>query len=334
MKELIRAGARLDSRDSDGCAPVHLAAHCGNLPALQELMRAGSNCAWVTDANQTCIHLASFIGAASIVSYLIDKYDADPGTTDVVGHTPLANAAQAGHVGVVKVLIRRGVDRLGRAAFRDALGGAAMAGNAGMIRVLLDAEGSEDVKTAKTTMGRSALHYAAGYCHPLCTQMLLDAGQLETDGDSRLTPIDLIDTMRSPYVSHGVGRRRVRHMLMQGPAYRALSWRWPNAGVDVHEEEQEEADAAESERDPTASEIDAAESELDAAESERDAVESAGEPPELEEMSEDDFDGAFAAAHEAAAAAAARLNVNIYRRRREGTAAVDCGPMFVADIIR
>lgn len=74
----------------------------------------------------------------------------------------------------------------------------------------------------------TALHFSAGYCHARATALLLhagaDEGAVDRNGD---TPLDVVDTKRSPQVRHGVGRRRVRRMLLQGPAYRALSWRWP-----------------------------------------------------------------------------------------------------------
>lgn len=74
----------------------------------------------------------------------------------------------------------------------------------------------------------TGLHFSAGYCHARATALLLhagaDEGAVDRNGD---TPLDVVDTKRSPQVRHGVGRRRVRRMLLQGPAYRALSWRWP-----------------------------------------------------------------------------------------------------------
>lgn len=65
----------------------------------------------------------------------------DAGTADSVGYTPLAIAAQGGHVSIVRMLLKRGVAFLGKNAYRDAITGVAMTGNMEMLRELVYIEG-------------------------------------------------------------------------------------------------------------------------------------------------------------------------------------------------
>lgn len=200
------------------------------MPELRLLVEAGSSHAWLSSSQQTPLHLACLSGNPGIIEYLIETCGADPGARDDVGYTPLAIAAQHGHEKATRILLNLGLDRLGRHAYRDALSGVAMSGCLDMLRQLILAEDGARVRGAKTSAGMTALHYAAGYCHPLATAMLLEAGcyEGEADGEGK-TPRDLVDTMRSPYVKHGIGRRRIRQMLARGPAFRATSWKWPAA---------------------------------------------------------------------------------------------------------
>lgn len=289
MRELIRVGTQLDGRDEDGYAPIHHAADTGNLDGLKELVRAGSSHALLSGTGQTPLAVACLTGHPGVVKYLLNTCKADPGKADEVGYTPLAIAAQHGHFAVVKMLLRFGVGKLGPNAYRDALCGVAMCGNLRMIRELVNAEGGVHVKGAKTSLGMTPLHYSAGYCHPLATALLLEAGGDEKAADSiGETPLDVVDTKRSEHVPHGVGRRRVRRMLMQGPAYRARSWRWPCAEVMARGCPTATAGGV------AGSAEDTAKSRGDAAKVREDPAESNGDT--AVEWSAKDFDDAFEAA--------------------------------------
>lgn len=228
MRELIRAGARLGARDKGGYAPIHYAATGGNLLAVQELIHAGSDHTWVDDTGQTPLFVACLWGHSNVLKFLLEECKADPSATDSAGLTPLGSAAQRGHIAVVEMLLELEISNLGRDAYREALCVAAMCGNVGMMRAFAGAEGGVYVKDAKTAGSMTPLHYSAGYCHPVITRILLEAGGDEnaedSDGD---TPFDVIDTMRSPHVVHGIGRKRVRRLLLHGSAYRSFSWGYP-----------------------------------------------------------------------------------------------------------
>lgn len=218
----------MDARDKGGYAPIHYAATRGNLLAVQELIRAGSDHTWVDDTGQTPLFLACLWGHSKVLKFLLEECKADPSATDSAGLTPLGSAAQRGHIAVVEMLLELEISNLGRESYREALCVAAMCGNVGMVRAFVGAEGGVYVKDAITAGSMTPLHYSAGYCHAVITRLLLEAGGDEnaedSDGD---TPFDVIDTMRSPHVVHGIGRKRVRRLLLHGPAYRSFSWGYP-----------------------------------------------------------------------------------------------------------
>lgn len=170
--------------------------------------------------------------ANRVVKYLLESCGVSAGCDDASGYTPLAAASQTGHLACVKLLLRRGVANLGANAYRDSLTGVAMAGDIRMLLELARVDGGVHVPRAKTSKLMTALHFAAGYCHPRAVSLLLAFGADENaesrDGE---TPFDVIDTMRASHIQHGVGRRLIRRTLMRGPAYRALSLRWPTSVV-------------------------------------------------------------------------------------------------------
>ena len=319
----------MDVRDPDGFTPLHYAADAGNLPILHELVRAGSSHAWLSNTRQTPLALACMRGDPGCVKYLLDKCKTDPGAADDVGYTPFAIAAQHGHFEAVEMLLKFGVSQLGPNAYRDALSGVAMAGDVRMVRALVRAEGGVHVQGALTSKKMTPLHYTAGYCHPLATSVLLEAGGDEkaanVEGE---TPEDVIDTMRSEHVQHGAGRRRVRRMLAQGPAYRARSWRWPNMPASssllfTAGSAKDEAESANHATEPMTAEAGAG------------VVEGATDSAE---MTAEDFDVAFEVAMAIAAESvgAGKVGLTVYRRpaTSSGGSAADRRTAVVASSVR
>ena len=246
--------------------------------------------------------------------YLLESCGVSAGRADVNGYTPLAAASQSGHLACVKLLLKRGVADLGPNAYRDSLTGVAMAGDVSMLRELARVDGGAHVPGAKTSKRMTALHFAAGYCHPRAVALLLSYGADENAADvAGETPFDVIDTMRAAHIRHGVGRRVVRRTLMRGPAYRALSLRWPASAVlpggPVSSTEVAVVPAAA----PAAAEDDAVDAEW--------------------KDSEQGFDEAFALA--TAAAARGRPSFTIFRRPGNASGSpVDDRAAFVARLIR
>lgn len=317
MRELIRAGAQLDAVNIDGYAPIHTSAKVGDLPTLHELVEAGSSHAWRTLDNETPLTLACLGGHSDCVEYLVHKCKADPGARGYLEKTPLANAASKGHLAVVKVLLRCGVHRLGSNAFQEALFSVAMHARIDVLRELIAAEGGVHVNRTNTAYSMSALHIAAGFCHPLATSMLLEAGADEFAEDRNgQTPFVVTDTLRHEEVQHGVGGgRRVWRMLTQGPAYRARSWKWPVASTSPPA--------------PSASKLTRGEAE--------EAGPAKGEEEPVE-MTDEDLDRAFdvALAVTLAKNKIGKIRVSVFRRpvTSSSGSATEGNSMVVASLIR
>lgn len=317
MRELIHAGARLDAKNIDGYAPIHTSANKGDLPTLHELVEAGSSPAWRTFENETSLSLACVGGHLDCVEYLVDKCKVDPGARGYLEKTPLANASSKGHLEIVKVLLRCGVHRLGSNAFQEALFAVAMHGHIEVLRELINAEGGVHVNRANTAYSMRALHITAGFCHPIATSMLLEAGADEFAEDRNgQTPFVVIDTLRHDEVQHGVGgARRIRRMLMQAPAYRARSWKWPVASTSPPA--------------PNAGEFTAGDAE--------EAGPAKGREQPVD-MTDEDLDRAFdvALAVTSAHARMGKVRVTVFRRPATGSSgsAADGHSAVVANLIR
>ena len=329
LKYLIKAGSKLDARDHDGYAPIHYAADEGNLRMLHELVAAGSSPNWLSNTSQTPLAIACLNGHPGCVKYLLDRCKVDPGAADNVGYTPLAIAAQHGHFEAVEMLLKFGVSKLGPNAYRDALSGVAMVGNVRMIRMLVLAEGGVHLKGALTTAKMTPMHYTAGYCHPLATALLLESGGDEYAADIKgKTPIDVVDTMRSEHVQQGLGRRRIKRMLAQGPAYRARSWQWPSESAESALLLMAESAKDEAEPTKNAAESTTGTSEGGAAE---DATETV-------EMTDEDFDLAFDAAMAVAAESpgSGKVDVTVYCRPMISSSGAGASrhPAVVASLFR
>ncbi|TVU06262.1 hypothetical protein EJB05_49464, partial [Eragrostis curvula] len=110
---LKKMASRTDLREAKGpggWTVLHFAAARGHLNVckfLVEESRLDVNCA--TADGETPIALAAAAGAVSLLRYLVD-HGGRPATPNSMGRTPLHNAAQNGHTEAVILLLSEGVD--------------------------------------------------------------------------------------------------------------------------------------------------------------------------------------------------------------------------------
>ena len=96
IEALARAGAGLDDRDSDGHAPLHLAAMAGAERAAAALIACGSGTAARDRNGQTAMHMAAATNRDTRVIDLLLKAGADRRLRDRFGRAPIHITAEAG----------------------------------------------------------------------------------------------------------------------------------------------------------------------------------------------------------------------------------------------
>lgn len=72
------------------------------------LLRYGATVDQTGPLNRTALHECAFLGLENFVYLLLDS-GADPNACDIKKKTPLALAAQNGHLNVVEVLLQKGI---------------------------------------------------------------------------------------------------------------------------------------------------------------------------------------------------------------------------------
>ncbi|CAM9136674.1 unnamed protein product [Laminaria digitata] len=146
---------------------------------------------------------------------------------------PLSIAASKGFEGVVRVLLREGLEAVGgRIMLRYAMHTAMRDHRARVVRLLLSANGEEGrLALANTRLfDGDVLHYGAGFCCPASVNVLLAAGASEAARDTQgRTPREVIgaNLLQEDLPMNRQKEVAVRRMLEQGPAYRARSWALP-----------------------------------------------------------------------------------------------------------
>lgn len=105
MHLLLNRGAAPDTSDSCGYTPLHYAARNGHPDACLLLLQNGAQVDKCTRTGKaTSLHRAAYAGHIEVVKHLL-KAGADPLKEDSDGLTPLRKAEAQGHTEVVKLFI-------------------------------------------------------------------------------------------------------------------------------------------------------------------------------------------------------------------------------------
>jgi ankyrin repeat protein len=108
--ELIAAGARVDTRNDYGVAPIQLAATNGSVRMLELLLKAGADANTALPSGETVLMTAARSGNPDAMTLLL-AHGADPNAKQTSkGQTALMWAVAEGHIGAARVLLDRGAD--------------------------------------------------------------------------------------------------------------------------------------------------------------------------------------------------------------------------------
>lgn len=108
----VAKGFSVESVDSKGCKPIHIATRHNQQDTLNFLMQHGASITALNADQQNIVHYASSNGYASILAFILNQ----PGTQDMMGQCsnkglyPLHCAAQYGHIECMELLLNYGAD--------------------------------------------------------------------------------------------------------------------------------------------------------------------------------------------------------------------------------
>ena len=117
VKQSIERGADVNSKDNDGCTPLHWSSENGYLDIVKYLIDHGADVNRKDNVGWAPLHLSSYFGHLNIVKYLI-KHGADVNCKTNSGRTPLHWSSRVmtnwssrkGHLDIAKYLIERGAN--------------------------------------------------------------------------------------------------------------------------------------------------------------------------------------------------------------------------------
>ncbi|RAO69914.1 uncharacterized protein BHQ10_005926 [Talaromyces amestolkiae] len=161
VKDLLEKGVpNINAQDSRGYTPLHTAIEQDDLESAKALIDKGASTSRSNVMVQPVLKYAVALGNEDMVRLLLDN-GAHVDERDAIGYTPLVSAAATGNETLLKLLIERGADLNARGATRGstAMHQAAQSGHAGIVRLLLRAGAKPDVRNLS---GRTPLQIATG----------------------------------------------------------------------------------------------------------------------------------------------------------------------------
>jgi len=217
---LIKNGASVDERDSNGATPLWDAASSKRLSVVEACLDNGANPHAIGPAKQTVLHIACNYDmfykqdALMIVILLVGK-KVKINEQDIMGNTPLHNAAVSGGEQVVDFLLKKGADPTIKNNNKEIpLHKAAYSGTKKAVELLLVNLPSgitlADTINAQDIKGNTPLHYATLNLNEEVIPYLLEKGASITkanQGGQRPEDLIIAREDREP-----VREERVRQM--------------------------------------------------------------------------------------------------------------------------
>ncbi|XP_019619647.1 PREDICTED: malignant fibrous histiocytoma-amplified sequence 1 homolog [Branchiostoma belcheri] len=119
VAQLVQAGEDVDGRcecklpdlkRAHEFTPLHCAAAVGDLQVIDLLINAGAEVDSQDEVGCSPLHRAVWYNKFDVVQALLSKYAADKDKKNLEGYTPVHLAAKAGHLEILKILLKTGVN--------------------------------------------------------------------------------------------------------------------------------------------------------------------------------------------------------------------------------
>ncbi|XP_076435310.1 uncharacterized protein LOC143275219 [Babylonia areolata] len=184
---LLRAGADVNAKDSDGCTPLMWAGRGGHTNTSKLLMEHGAD----VNAKDILGHtplMCAVRGGHADTAKLLMEHGTDINTKNCAGHTPLMCAVRGGHTDTAKLLMEHGADiNTKNSAGHTPLMCAVRGGHTDTAKLLM--EHGADVNT-KNSDGWTPLIWAVREGHTDTAKLLMEHGaDINTKDCAGRTPL-------------------------------------------------------------------------------------------------------------------------------------------------
>ncbi|KAM9856224.1 dynein axonemal heavy chain 12 [Aulostomus maculatus] len=182
---LLHNGSSPDLQNDEQDSPLVAAILNDQYDLATLLLRFNAKVDQTGPLNRTALHESAFLGLENFV-YLLLESGADPNACDIKYKTPLALAAQNGHLSVVEVLLQKGAHVWCESESSTVLFDAAASGNPDIISLLLE-YGADPNRPLPS--GHLPIHRVAYHGHILALEQLIPVTKLEAVKESGMSPL-------------------------------------------------------------------------------------------------------------------------------------------------
>ncbi|KAK2851544.1 hypothetical protein Q5P01_007820 [Channa striata] len=182
---LLQNGSSPDLQNDEQDSPLVAAILNDQYDLATLLLRYNAKVDQTGPLNRTALHECAFLGLENFV-YLLLGSGANPNACDIKKKTPLALAAQNGHLNVVEVLLQKGAHVWWESESGTILFDAAASGNPDIISLLLE-HGADPNQPLYS--GHLPIHRVAYRGHRLALEQLIPVTKMSAVKESGMSPL-------------------------------------------------------------------------------------------------------------------------------------------------
>ncbi|XP_061554280.1 dynein axonemal heavy chain 12 isoform X1 [Phycodurus eques] len=182
---LLQNGCNPNLQDDEQDSPLMAAILNDQYDLATLLLRYDAQVDQLGPLSRTALHEAAFLGLENFVYLLLESGD-NPNACDIKKKTPLALAAQNGHLNVVEHLLEKGANVECESESGSILFDAAASGNPDVISLLLDYGADANLPLHS---GHLPIHRVAYHGHILALQHLIPVTKLCAIKESGISPL-------------------------------------------------------------------------------------------------------------------------------------------------